>query len=146
MKTRDPWEGIDCNQIGMRANALLPQAYDPAFTNFRIHFNALAEGQTELKRTGPIRSNPVPFALVANAAAIVIASNNPHRTGLMIKNLDPTDNLYIGFGILADVNGFSVEPLQTIILDRESCPTDTISAFGTANIRGYLLELAPVAE
>ena len=145
MKQNDPWAGIRNNQILMAGTALIPQAYDPAFTRFQLQFNTLREGETELKRTGPMRSNPVPFRIVANASPIVIAAQNPYRKGLVLQNLDPTDNLYIGFGTLADVGSFYLLPLQTIILDFV-CPTDTISAFATASIGGYLLEMAPIAE
>lgn len=127
--------------------ALIPQAYDVAFTAWRADFRyqfgfARADGQP-IKRNGPVRSNPIPFALVANAPAICVAIGNDARTGLIIKNLDPTTDLLVGFGVVADAaTGFPISPLQTLLLDFVT-PTDAIWAFSTANVRGYLIEMAP---
>lgn len=122
--------------------SLVPQSFDTAFTNFKHRFN-LRNGLGTDARTGPMRSTPIPFAVVGNSPAIVVASQNPNRKGLMMKNLDLVDLLYVGFGTLADTNGFSIEPGQTVLLDFV-CPTDAISVFSTANIRGFLVEFAPI--
>lgn len=131
-------------------NALIPQSYDIAVTDFSLKFNGRrtnADGTPiEPTRTGPIRSNPVPFQLIANAPAIVIASQNAWRKGLMIQNKDVTDVLYVGFGSLADIRSFQVAPLGGTTLLDFICPTDTISVFATANIAGFFVEFAPIGE
>ena len=131
-------------------NALIPSAYDPEITNFNLKFNARPQGKNgeilPLARTGPIRSNPIPFTLVANAPAIVIASQNAFRKGLMIQNKDLIDILYVGFGSLADIRSFQVAPLGGTTLLDFICPTDTISVFATANISGFYIDFAPIGE
>ena len=130
--------------------ALIPSAYDPEVTDFALKFNGRrtnADGTPIVsQRTGPIRSNPVPFTLVANAPAIVIASQNPYRKGLILQNKDLIDILFVGFGTLADARGFQIAPLGGTTLLDFVCPTDTISVFATANISGYFVEFAPTAE
>lgn len=125
------------------AGTLVPQAYDATFTNWLRRFNDTGLSGTA-ERTGPMRSAPVPFALIGNAPPIIIAPQDPNRKGLMIKNLDPVELLYVGFGTLADLNGFTIEPRQTMLLDFV-CPTDAISVFATANVRGYFVAFAPIA-
>lgn len=129
-------------------NALIPQAYDIEVTDFSLKFNGRKAGEegTVAERTGPIRANPVPFTLIANAPAIVIAAQNAFRKGLIIQNKDILDILYVGFGTLADVRSFQVAPLGGTTLLDFVCPTDTISVFATANISGYFVEFAPIAE
>ena len=128
-------------------NALIPQPYDIEITDFALKFNGRKEGDTSAPaRTGPMRSNPVPFTLIANAPAIVICSQNPYRKGLMIQNKDLVDILYVGFGSLADIRAFQIAPLGGTALLDFICPTDTISVFATANISGFLVEFAPTAE
>jgi len=126
--------------------ALIPQAYDPAFTNWERKFGARisADGQPT-PRQGPIRTTNLPFAVIANASPIVIAVQNSWRKGLLLKNLDPVENLYIGFGQLADVNAFFIDPLGYVLFDF-TCPTDAISVFATANVRGFMAEMAPIGE
>jgi hypothetical protein len=127
--------------------ALIPQPYDPEVTDFALKFNGRKEGDTSSPaRTGPMRSSPVPFTLIGGAPAIVIASQNPFRKGLMIQNKDLVDILYVGFGSLADVRAFQLAPLGGTVLLDFVCPTDTISVFATANISGYFVEFAPTAE
>ena len=128
--------------------ALLPSAYDPEVTDFSLKFNGRPAGQenTVPSRTGPMRSNPVPFTLVGNAPAIVIASQNPFRKGLIIQNKDLINILYVGFGTLADATSFQVAPLGGTTLLDFICPTDTISVFATANVSGFFVEFAPTAE
>jgi len=126
--------------------ALLPQAYDPAFTNWERKFGGkISADGIPAPRTGPIRTTNLPFAVIANAPAIVISIQNPVRKGLLLKNLDPVTNLYVGFGQLADVNGFFIDPLGYVLLDF-TCPTDAISVFATANVRGFMAEMAPIGE
>jgi hypothetical protein len=131
-------------------NALIPQAYDIAVTDFALKFNGRrtnADGsQVPQTREGPIRSNPVPFTLIANAPAIIIASQNAYRKGLMIQNKDLVDVLYVGFGSLADIRSFQVAPLGGTTLLDFVCPTDTISVFATANISGFYVDFAPIGE
>lgn len=127
-----------------RTGTLIDQAYGPNVTNLFHRFNTRKKGE-ELglePRTGPIRSAPVPFAVTGGAPAQVIAAQNANRKGLLIKNLDPTADLFIGFGTLADANGFSIPAGGYVLLDFV-CPTDTISVFALVNVRGYLLEMSP---
>lgn len=126
--------------------ALIPQAYDPAFTNWERKFGAKisADGKPA-ERLGPIRTTNLPFAVIGGAAAIVIAVQNPWRKGLLLKNLDPVANLYVGFGQLADINGFFIDPLGYVLFDF-TCPTDAISVFATVNVRGFMAEMAPIGE
>lgn len=127
--------------------ALIPSAYDPEITDFALKFNGrlASDPAGPIARDGPIRAAPIPFALIGNAPAIVIASQDAYRKALFIKNLDPVANLYIGFGTLADTNGLALDPLGYILLDFV-CPTDTISVFATANVRGFLMTMAPTAS
>lgn len=125
--------------------ALIPQAYDPAFTNWQLRLSGGKNPDGSIDRTGPIRTTNLPFAVIGNAAAIVISVQNPWRKGLLLKNLDPTTNLYVGFGQLADVNGFFIDPLGYVLFDFV-CPTDAISVFSTANVRGFMAEMAPIGE
>ncbi len=126
--------------------ALMPQAYDVAFTNWERTFGAKFTGDGKpAERAGPMRTTAVPFAVIANASPIVIAVQNPWRKGLLIQNLDPTTNLSIGFGQLASANGFFLSPLGYILLDF-TCPTDAISVFATANVNGFMAEMAPIGE
>ena len=128
-------------------NTLIEQSYSPNVTRLGLVLNS--RGQTapgdKVPRTGPMRSNPVPFNVIANDPAIVIAVQNPDRKGLLIQNLDVAANLFVGFGTLANARGFALGPLGYILLDFV-CPTDAISVFATANVNGYFLELAPIAE
>lgn len=132
------------SQYGIRGfTTLIPQAYDPAFTNFKRRLNPQNPDGSAPVRDGPIRTTPIPFAVEANAPAKVIASQDAFRKGLLIKNLDATELLYVGIGSLADTNGLAVNPGGTILFDF-ICPTDTISVFATANVRGYLALFAPI--
>lgn len=126
-------------------NALVPQAYDPAFTSWQLRLSGGKNPDGSVTRTGPIRTTNLPFAVIGGAAAIVISVQNPWRRGLLLKNLDPTTNLYVGFGQLADVNGFFIDPLGYVLFDF-TCPTDAISVFSTANVRGFMAEMAPIGE
>jgi hypothetical protein len=140
----DPIKVVRFPQI---RTALIPSAFDPEVTDFSLKFNGRREGDNgPIARTGPIRSNPVPFTLVANAPAIVIASQNAFRRGLMIQNKDLVNILYVGFGSLADLSSFQVAPLGGTTLLDFVCPTDTISVFATANLSGYYVDFAPIAE
>jgi hypothetical protein len=127
--------------------ALIPSASDIEVTDFSLKFNTRPAGESgPAPRTGPMRANPVPFTLIANAPAIVIASQNAFRKGLMIQNKDLIDILYVGFGSLADIRSFQVAPLGGTVLLDFICPTDTISVFATANISGFFVEFAPIGE
>ena len=127
--------------------ALIPSASDIEVTDFSLKFNTRADGSSgPAPRTGPMRSNPVPFTLIGGAPAIVIASQNPYRKGLILQNKDLTNILYVGFGTLADLTSFQVAPLGGTALLDFVCPTDTISVFASANISGFFVEFAPIAE
>lgn len=126
-------------------NALIPKASDPGFTNFKLQFNNWYKAGEPISRTGPMRSTPIPFRVVPNVQAQVIACMNPFRKGLMIQNKDDTNILYVGFGSLADINSFEVQPNQTVLLDFV-CPTDAISVFSTVALSGFLVEMAQSAE
>lgn len=121
---------------------LIPQAYDLGFTNLKYWLNQYDASQAGQPRTGPVRSTPVPFALVGGAPAIVIAAQNEHRTGMLIQNKDPTNDLFVGIGSLADENSLSIAPRGYVLFDFTT-PTDTISVFALVDVRGYLLEMAP---
>jgi len=127
------------------STALLPQAYDPAFTHFASRFNSSGKAGGIPQRTGPMRTAAVPFALTANAPAIVIAIQDPFRKGMLLQNLDPVTALFVGFGTLADANQFQLVANQTLLFDFV-CPTDFISVFATANVRGYLATFSQIAE
>ncbi len=126
----------------LTGGTLIDQPYGPAVTNLLLRFNTRERGPNgEIERTGPMRATPVPFRVVGGDPAKVIAAQNPARKGLLIQNLDPTNNLFVGFGQLADANGFAIQPGGYILLDFV-CPTDAISVFATVNVGGYLMEMA----
>lgn len=133
------------NEYPPVATALLPQAYDPAFTNWHNKLSGGKNPDGSISRTGPIRTTNLPFAVIGNAPAIVISVQNTWRKGLLLKNLDPTTNLFVGFGQLADANGFFIDPLGYVLFDF-TCPTDAISVFATADVRGFMAEMAPIGE
>jgi hypothetical protein len=129
-----------------RFGTLIDQSYGPGVTNLRRRFNRSGESPaSEVVRDGPMRSNPVPFALIGGAPAITIAVQNPHRKGLLIQNRDATNDLFVGFGTLADANGFAITALGYVLLDF-ICPTDAISVFALVNVRGFMVEMAPIAS
>lgn len=132
-----------------RLGTLLEQSYGLSkiqqrrVFDFRRRFNNVPVGPNgePLTRTGPLRSAPAPFSLVANAPALVVAPADPNREALLIQNCDPVANLFVGFGVLADANGFFIGPLGYLLEDVK-CPTDQISVFATANCRGFIRTVA----
>lgn len=129
----------------LRTGTLIGGPSDANVTNLARRFNGRPEGSSGTdSRTGPMRSTPIPFTLVANAP-VVIAAMNPNRAGLLIQNLDPVGNLFVGFGVLADAFSLRLPPGGFMLLDF-ICPTDAISFFSTVNCAGYLCEWAKSYE
>lgn len=114
---------------------LIGSAYSPDVTEIFETFKPVID-----PKKGPVKTAPVPFTLTANAASQLLP-DNPRRRGLIIMNLDSTAVMYVGFGIIADIYSFQLQPLGGILLDFV-CPTDAISCFATANIQGMILELS----
>lgn len=115
---------------------LIPQAYGQSVTK-------LGEGVFRSKpgaRNGPIRTAPVPFTLVSGEPKLLL-NDNFRRKGLIIKNLDTAVELYVGFGIVASVNDFFLDPLGAILFDF-ICPTDAIWCLALANVQGMILEFS----
>lgn len=131
--------------FGLMGGTLIGQSYSPGVTRLKRLFNARRGESGNEPRTGPMRSAPIPFRLVANAPAVVIAAQDPFRKGLLIQNLDATGDLFLGFGILADANGFRLPAGGVVLLDF-ICPTDTISVFSTVDCSGILIAFAPISE
>lgn len=146
MQRRTFIQGIGAGGFGAGSfGTLIDQSYGPNVTKLDRLYNKREGVLGPTERTGPIRSNVVPFRVLANAPALVISVQNPYRKGLSIQNNDPTQNLFVGFGILADANGFRVGPLTTVLFDFV-CPTDAISVFALFDISGFMLEMAPIGE
>lgn len=125
-----------------RVNYLLGTAYDVSVTRLDREPFGPAPGRDTEKRTGPITTTEIPFQLVGGARAIVIASQDPNRTGLVLQNKDPTNNLYYAFGALADVNSRFLAPGVALLRDF-NCPTDRISVFAAVDLSGSLAVEAP---
>lgn len=123
---------------------LLGQSYDVKVTRLDRTPWGLAVGQESQPRTGPIVTTEIPFTLVANDPATVLAASDPERTGLVLQNTDPTNNLFYAFGRLADATSRFLTPGQTLLRDF-GCPTDRISVFATVNISGALATEARMA-
>jgi hypothetical protein len=125
-----------------RVNYLLGTSYDVSVTRLDREPFGPAKGRDNEKRTGPITTTEIPFQLVAGARAIVIASQDPNRSGLVLQNKDPTDNLYYAFGALADENSRFLAP-GVVLLRDFNCPTDRISVFALVDLAGSLALEAP---
>lgn len=136
---------------------LIPQAYAPSVTNLKERaFGSAAPDQfgsegmaiSQKPRSGPMRTTPIPFRLVANVP-INILQANPHRCGILIQNLDPVGNLYISYGLVVDLNNFAqsffLGPLGYQLLDQVT-PTDAVWVFATLNLSGNIQEFARIAE
>lgn len=94
-------------------------------------------------KTGAIVASPFNGSLNANQN-ILVAAANKNRKALLIQNLDATANLYIGFGIFADVNGFFLGAKGIMLLD-VVCPTDAVYLLATANIQFFFGEMSQTA-
>ena len=85
-------------------------------------------------------ANTTPIQLVTNAASIRVLPNNARRSGLLIQNKDTTADLFIGFGLQADLNAFLVPAKGSILLDF-TCPNSEVYAFAIANIQCVFIEM-----
>lgn len=130
----------------VKADWLTPQSYDVRVTSLRNPFNAKSAAlqNAGIPNTGPIRSNEIPFRLVAGVARL-ITTGNRNRKALMMQNLDPIDNLFYSFSVKATAFTSFLTPGQYVLLDFV-CPIDSVWAFATANISGFYREMAPGAE
>lgn len=120
-----------------KVDFLLGQSYDVKVTRLDRTPWGLAPGQENKPRTGPIVTTEIPFNLVGGAEAIVLAAADPERTGVVLQNTDPTNNLFYAFGRLADATSRFLTPGMVLLRDF-NCPTDRISVFATVNITGAL--------
>ena len=110
----------------VKADWLLPQAYDVRVTDFKKPpFNSDTKRNQDagIIPDGPVVSNEIPFRLVAGEPRL-IAAGNTRRKGLMLQNLDATDNLFYSFGPQATENSSFLTPGATLLLDF-ICPTNS---------------------
>jgi hypothetical protein len=121
---------------------LLGQSYDIKVTRLDRTPWGPPKGADSQPRTGPIVTTELPFTLVGGAVATVLASNDPSRTGLVLQNADPVNNLFYAFGRLADATSRFLTPGMVLLRDF-NCPTDRISVFALVNISGALAVEAP---
>lgn len=130
---------------------LLGQAYSPNVTRLDQAFGGgprdpatgsegLALGTRGRERTGPMKTASIPFRLTP-AVALNLMTDNPHRKGLVIQNLDPVTNLNVAFGTIADANSFALPPNSVMLLDFV-CPTDSVWLFATLAVSGFAFEFA----
>lgn len=122
---------------------LLGQSYDAKVTRLDRQPWGPTPGQDSQPRTGPIVTTEIPFQLEAGIPQVLCA-NDPARTGLMLQNLDPVENLYYAFGRIADQTSRVLEPGMVLLRDFNT-PTDRITVFATANVQGALALEAPGA-
>jgi hypothetical protein len=132
---------------------LIPSAYSPNVT--RLDGSAFgsttrdpltgseAPAILRQERTGPIRTTPIVFQLVANVPLNILQAN-PHRKGLLLTNKDAVANLFISFGTVADANSFPMAPGAVMLLDFIT-PTDAVWCFATANVAGVCFEFSRMA-
>lgn len=122
----------------VKADWLLPQSYDVKVTNFKKPpFNADSKRNQDagIIPDGPVVSNEIPFRLVANEPRL-IAAGNTKRKGMMLQNLDPTDNLFYSFGPQATGQSSFLTPGATLLLDF-ICPVNSVWCFSTVDLSGY---------
>lgn len=129
-QTRVPLVPLD------RVDFLLGQSYDAKVTRLDREPWGPVPGQESQPRTGPIVTTEIPFTLVPNVPQVLCA-NDPERTGVVLQNSDPVDNLFYAFGRLADATSRFLTPGQILLRDF-NCPTDRISVFATVAISGSL--------
>lgn len=122
-------------------NFLLEQSYGVGVTRLDRQPFGPAPGRDSQPRTGPIVTTEIPFRLVAGQA-LVIASQDPARTGLSLQNADPTDNLFYSFGRIADETSRFLTPGMVLLRDFNT-PTDRISVFALVDISGVLAVESP---
>ena len=127
----------------VKADWLLPQAYDVKVTDFRkppFNSDSKAAQDAGIIPSGPIVSNEIPFRLVAGEPRL-IAAGNTRRKGMMLQNLDPTDNLFYSFGPQATENSSFLPPGTTLLLDF-ICPVNSVWCFATVDLSGYYRDFA----
>jgi hypothetical protein len=134
---------------------LIPQAYDTQWTRLIEAYGTarnadpatgsvgLALASQKMRAKGPVKTNQVPFRLVAGQP-YKLFNDNPNRKGLMLENLDPVTNLNFSFGIQADATAFQLVPNGVVLLDFV-CPTDSVWLFATLAVSGVGAEFAPLA-
>lgn len=75
---------------------------------------------------------------VTTSAAELLAANTARRS-VMIKNMDTANSIFVGHdGTLTDSNGFEIEPLQTLTLDK-SAAAQIYAIAQTASVNVRLL-------
>lgn len=124
-----------------RVNYLPGQSYDVGVTRLDRQPFGPAPGRDSQPRTGPITSTEIPFQLTPNQVK-VLASQDPARTGVMLQNADPVNNLFYSFGRLADATSKFLTPGMVLLRDFNT-PTDRISVFATVALSGILTVEAP---
>lgn len=127
----------------IKADFLMGQAYDVKVTSMRkAPFNVVTARNQDagIMPDGPITSNEVPFRLVAGEPRL-IAAGNSRRKGLMLQNLDATDNLFYTFGPEANGTSSFLTPGSTLLLDF-ICPTNSVWCFATVDLSGYYRDFA----
>jgi hypothetical protein len=125
-----------------RVDTLLGQSYDAKVTRMDRGVFGPQPGGDSTPRTGPIVTANMPFTLVPNAVAIVIASQDPNRKALILQNKDPVANLFYEFGALADTTSTFLTPGMYLLLDFV-CPTDRVTVFAVAAVSGSLKTMSP---
>lgn len=99
-------------------------------------------GTLDGPQSGPTRTTPLPFNLVAGQP-LQLAPFNPRRTGLLLQNRDPAAALFYNFGSPANVfTGALPGGLGATLLLDYTCPCDAIWVFAVANCSGYLAEFS----
>lgn len=82
---------------------------------------------------------------VTNASETILAANSA-RKGLIIQNVDSSDNVRVNLaGATATVtNGIQLAPGQSITLMMPACPTNAITAIreGSADTTVHVVEIA----
>lgn len=75
---------------------------------------------------------------VGTSAAVLLAADTGRRS-VIIKNMDTANSVFIGHdGTLTDSNGFEIEPLQTLALDK-SAAAQVYAIAETASVNVRLL-------
>lgn len=128
----------------VKADWLLPQSYDVRVTDMKkppFNSDTKAMQDAGVMPDGPITSNEVPFIMVAGEPRL-IAAGNTRRKGMMLQNLDATDNLFYSFGTQATAQSTFLTPGMTLLFDF-ICPVNSVWCFATVNLSGYYRDFAP---
>lgn len=127
----------------VKADWLIGQSYDVKVTDLRktpFNDDTRRNQDAGIIPDGPIVSNEVPFRLVAGQPRL-IAAGNRRRKGMMLQNLDATDNLFYSFGPQATESSSFLTPGATLLLDF-ICPINSVWCFATVNLSGYYRDFA----